>query len=43
MSPDDLMKPDLISEILLVGSGMILLIGFVTLVVAAFLHSAPLR
>jgi hypothetical protein len=43
MSRDDLMKPDLLSEIVLVGSGMIVLIGFVTLIIAAFTHSAPLQ
>ena len=43
MSRDDLMKPDLISEIVLAGSGLILLIGFMTLVIGAFMHSAPLR
>ncbi len=41
MSRDDLMRPDLISEIVLAGSGLVFLIGLVTLVVAAFMHSMP--
>lgn len=43
MRRDDLMKPDLLSEIVLVGGGMIVLIAFLTLIIAAVGHSAPLQ
>jgi hypothetical protein len=33
--PDDLMKPDLLSEILLMGSGLILLVPLLLILVAA--------
>jgi hypothetical protein len=43
MSRDDLMKPDLLSEILLVGSAMIFLLVFVALGIAGLVHSAHLQ
>jgi hypothetical protein len=36
MRRDDLMKPDLFSEILLLGTGMAILVAFVMVVIAAF-------
>jgi hypothetical protein len=41
--PDDLMKPDLLSEILLVGSGIILFVPLLLILVAALTQSAALR
>jgi hypothetical protein len=38
--PDDLMKPDMLSEILLVGSGLILFVPLLLILVAAFTQSA---
>jgi hypothetical protein len=35
MHPDDLMKADLLSEILLVGSGLILFVPLLLIIVAA--------
>jgi hypothetical protein len=36
--PDDLMKPDLLSEILLAGSGLILFVPLLLILVAALTH-----
>jgi hypothetical protein len=36
LSPDQLMRPDLLSEIVLLGSGVSLLVAFIMVVVAAF-------
>jgi hypothetical protein len=41
--PDDLMKPDLLSEILLAGSGLILFVPILLILVAAVGQSAALR
>jgi hypothetical protein len=41
--PDDLMKPDLLSEILLAGSGLILFVPLLLILVAAFTHPSALR
>ena len=41
--PDDLMKPDLLSEILLVGSGLILFVPLLLILVAALTHWSALR
>jgi len=38
--PGDLMKPDLLSEILLVGSGLVLFVPLLLILVAALTHSA---
>jgi hypothetical protein len=43
MHPDDLMKPDLLSEILLVGSGFILFVPLLLILVAALVQSVALR
>jgi hypothetical protein len=40
MHPDDLMKADLLSEILLVGSGLILFVPLLLIIVAALSRSA---
>lgn len=40
---DDLMKPDLLSEILLVASGLILFVPLLLILVAALTHSSALR
>ena len=39
--PDDLMKPDLFSEILLVGSGLILFVPLLLILVSALSQSGP--
>lgn len=41
--PDDLMKPDLLSELLLVGSGLILFVPLLLILVSALTQSAALR
>jgi hypothetical protein len=41
--PDDLMKPDLFSELLLVGSGLILFVPLLLILVTALTQSAALR
>jgi hypothetical protein len=41
--PNDLMKPDLLSEILLVGTGLILFLPLLLILVAAFTPSVSLR
>ncbi|HSY65432.1 MAG TPA: hypothetical protein VK829_12600 [Terriglobales bacterium] len=41
--PDDLMKPDLLSEILLVGSGLILFVPLLLILVTALSQSGPAR
>jgi hypothetical protein len=41
--PDDLMKPDLLSELLLVGSGLILFVPLLLILVTAVIQSAALR
>ena len=41
MRPDDLMKPDLVSEVVLLSSGMLILVVLLT-VVAAVMRSALL-
>ena len=40
--PDDLMRPDLLSEILLVGSGLILFVPLLLILVAALTQSLQL-
>jgi hypothetical protein len=40
LSPDQLMRPDLLSEIVLLGSGVSLLVAFIMVVVAAFTSMA---
>jgi hypothetical protein len=42
MHPEDLMKPDLFSRSLLLGSGIVILVALLLIVVAAFTRSAPL-
>ncbi len=42
MSRDDLMKSDLLSEIVLLSSGVAVVIAFVMVVVLAFTRSAAL-
>jgi hypothetical protein len=41
--PGDLMKPDLFSEILLVGSGLVLFVPLLLILVTALSQSGPLR
>jgi hypothetical protein len=41
--PDDLMKPDLFSEILLVGSGLALFVPLLLILVTDLSQSGPLR
>jgi hypothetical protein len=41
--PEDLMKPDLFSEILLVGSGLVLFVPLLLILVTAFSQSGPVR
>ena len=41
--PDDLMKPDLLSEILLVGSGLILFVPLLLILATALTQSITLR
>lgn len=41
--PDDLMKPDLLSEILLLGSGIVLFVPLLLILVAALTQSVALR
>ena len=43
MHPDDLMKTDLLSEILLVGSGLILFVPLLLILVTALTQSAAMR
>jgi hypothetical protein len=43
MHPDDLMKPDLLSELLLAGSGLILFVPLLLILVTAVTQSAALR
>jgi len=38
--PDDLMKPDMLSEILLVGSGLVLFVPLLLILVATLTQSA---
>ncbi len=42
MRRDDLMKPDLISEVVLLGSGVLLLFALIAIVIAALTRVAPL-
>jgi hypothetical protein len=42
MHPEDLMKPDLLSRSLLLGSGILILVALLLIVVAAFTRSALL-
>jgi hypothetical protein len=42
MNPEDLMKPDLFSRFLLLGSGIVILVALLLIVVAAFTRSTPL-
>lgn len=41
--PDELLKPDLLSEILLVGSGLILFVPLLLILVTALSQSGPIR
>jgi len=41
--PDDLMKPDLFSEILLIGSGLILFVPLLLILVTALSQSGAVR
>jgi hypothetical protein len=41
--PDDLMKPDLLSEILLAASGIILFVPLLLILATALAHSAVLH
>jgi positive regulator of sigma E activity len=41
--PDDLMKTDLLSEILLVGSGLVLFVPLLLILVSALTQSLALR
>jgi hypothetical protein len=43
MRRDDLMKPDLVSEVVLVGSGMFIVVLLILTVVAALVRIAPLQ
>jgi len=43
MTRDDLMKPDLLSEIVLLASGVVTLIAFVMVVALALTRAAPLH
>lgn len=36
ITPDELMQPDLLSEIVLLGSGVSILVAFIMVVIAAF-------
>jgi hypothetical protein len=40
ITPDQLMRPDLLSEIVLLGSGVSILVAFVMVVIAAFTSMA---
>ena len=40
MHPDDLMKPDLLSEILLVSSGVLLFVALILVLVAALTQTS---
>jgi hypothetical protein len=42
MHPEDLMKPDLLSRSLLIGSGIVIFVALLTIVVVAFARSALL-
>ena len=42
MRRDDLMKPDLISEVVLLGSGILLLFALIVIVIAALTRIVPL-
>jgi hypothetical protein len=42
MHPEDLMKPDLLSRSLLLGSGIMIVVALLLIVVAACTHSAML-
>jgi hypothetical protein len=42
MRRDDLMKPDLLSEVVLLGSGIVMVVALVKIVVAAFTRAAAL-
>jgi hypothetical protein len=39
MHPEDLMKPDLLSQSLLLGSGIVIFVVLLLIVVAAFTHA----
>jgi len=41
--PEDLMKPDLLSELLLAGSGLILFVPVLLIVLVAVTQSAAIR
>jgi hypothetical protein len=43
MRRKDLMKPDLLSEILLLGSGVLIFVTLIVIVVAALLRTPSLR
>jgi hypothetical protein len=43
LHPDDLMKADLLSEILLAGSGIVLFLPLLLILVTALTQSATLR
>jgi hypothetical protein len=40
ITPDQLMRPDLLSEIVLLGSGVSILVAFLMVVIAAFTSMA---
>lgn len=40
LNPEDVMRPDLLSQILLVGSGTLILVTLLVIVVAALTHVA---
>jgi hypothetical protein len=43
MRRDDLMKPDLLSDVLLLASGIAIVMTFVLVAVAAFTHAAAVQ
>lgn len=43
LNPKDLMKPDLLSEILLLGSGLILFVPVLLILVIVIAQSGPMR
>lgn len=43
MRRDDLMKPDLLSEVLLLGTGMAIVVALVMVAVTALTHAAALQ
>jgi len=43
LNPEDLMKPDLLSEILLVGTGLVLFVPVILIVAVAVTQSGLIR